>query len=97
MRQRERIVRIAVQTAEQLGLDPKDKTALESIFSNPAEAIRSAGKKDDKEKREKSDVAQEEIPQDPVVQKKKNPFPPKKKKTLEESSEEAEATPSTDE
>ena len=91
MRQRERIVRIAASAAEELGLDAKDKSVIETIVSNVDKDISKIfSKREEKKNNDKKGPPVEEVQQE-LTQKKKNPFPPKKKKVSESSEEEATA------
>lgn len=89
MRQRERVLRIAAETAEKMGLDPRNKEAIDSIvIKDPSDKSFSLNEKVEiKEHKNQELPLQEEQASSQEDQllppKKKNPFPPKKKKSTE--------------
>lgn len=88
MRQRERVLRIAAETAEKTGLDPRNKEAIDSVITkDPLDKSFSLNEKEEikEHKNQELPLQEEQISQEGQLlpPKKKNPFPPKKKKSTE--------------
>ncbi len=85
MRQRERVLRVAAETAEKMGLDPQNKEAIDSILFKKDLPIEKSFSSNDNKEENKEDKNQEMSPEEEKLSppKKKNPFPPKKKKAIE--------------